>query len=198
MFHRGAPSKPNTSDPYIALKARSNLDLEAVATAGVHIRPCNDLVNVANHCTIVSGQRYESRARLLELLVCSIERKRQGARGEIGESELGEHLSLIFHLKGRGLVILAPYIGNSVTAMLHYLQQRFGAKRIHAIVGGFTDKYCSSCSVDRVVNRLASVAPQYMAPTSQAGPVLRKLLERRLSGRVLPASTRILDLGGSP
>jgi 7,8-dihydropterin-6-yl-methyl-4-(beta-D-ribofuranosyl)aminobenzene 5'-phosphate synthase len=97
--------------------------------------------------------------------------------------------SLVFSLKGKGLVILTGCAHAGVINTIRYAQKVTGIEKVHAVIGGF---HLGGANIDAVVSptidELKKIAPEYIIPCHCTGRTAIMAMERELPGFILSMS----------
>jgi 7,8-dihydropterin-6-yl-methyl-4-(beta-D-ribofuranosyl)aminobenzene 5'-phosphate synthase len=97
--------------------------------------------------------------------------------------------SLVFSLKGKGLVILTGCAHAGIINTIRHAQKVTGVEKVHVVIGGF---HLGGANMDAVVsptiNELKQIAPEYIIPCHCTGRTAMMAMERELPGFVLSMS----------
>jgi 7,8-dihydropterin-6-yl-methyl-4-(beta-D-ribofuranosyl)aminobenzene 5'-phosphate synthase len=93
--------------------------------------------------------------------------------------------ALVYHLRGKGLVVLTACGHAGVVNTVLHAREVTGIDRVHAVIGGF---HLSGAPADRIaatVEGLAAVCPDVIVPMHCTGMATIEALGRRMPGRVI-------------
>ena len=93
--------------------------------------------------------------------------------------------SLVYHLKGKGLVVLTACGHAGVVNTVLHAREATGVDKVHAIIGGFHLSGAPDERIEQTVEGLASFDPDVIIPMHCTGISTTAALQRRLPGRVL-------------
>jgi 7,8-dihydropterin-6-yl-methyl-4-(beta-D-ribofuranosyl)aminobenzene 5'-phosphate synthase len=93
--------------------------------------------------------------------------------------------ALVYHLKGKGLVVLTACGHAGVVNTVLHAQEATGVDKVHAIIGGFHLSAAPAERIAQTVEGLAAFDPELIVPMHCTGIDTIEALERRLPGRVI-------------
>ena len=93
--------------------------------------------------------------------------------------------ALVYHLKGKGLVVLTACGHAGVVNTVLHAQEVTGVDRVHAVVGGFHLSGATAERIARTVDGLAELDPDLIIPMHCTGMATIEALRSRLPGRVI-------------
>lgn len=107
---------------------------------------------------------------------------------DVIDTFIGEQ-ALIYHLRGKGLIVLTGCAHAGVVNTVRHARTITGVDKVHAIVGGF---HLSGAAPERIapaVEDLAACDPDFVVPMHCTGIPAMHALTERLPGRVIYNST---------
>jgi len=93
--------------------------------------------------------------------------------------------ALVYHLKGKGLVVLTACGHAGIVNTVMHARETTGVDNIHAIVGGFHLSAAPTERIAQTVEGLAGFDPDLIVPMHCTGIDTIQALEQRLPGRVI-------------
>jgi 7,8-dihydropterin-6-yl-methyl-4-(beta-D-ribofuranosyl)aminobenzene 5'-phosphate synthase len=106
--------------------------------------------------------------------------------------------SLIVHMRGRGLVIIAGCAHSGIINTTRQAQRITGISRVHAIIGGFHLKNADDKRIDATTNELLRLKPDIIRPCHCTGPKAVRQFADAFKDRCKPLCVGdILELTGS-
>ena len=93
--------------------------------------------------------------------------------------------ALVYHLKGKGLVVLTACGHAGIVNTVLHAQEATGVDKVHAIIGGFHLSAAPAERIAQTVEGLAAFDPELIVPMHCTGIDTIEALERRLPGRVI-------------
>ncbi|MGE0799058.1 MAG: MBL fold metallo-hydrolase [Lautropia sp.] len=93
--------------------------------------------------------------------------------------------ALIYHLKGKGLVVLTACGHAGVVNTVLHAQTVTGVDKVHAVIGGFHLSGAAPERIARTVDGLAAVDPDLIIPMHCTGMATIEALRAKLPGRVV-------------
>ncbi len=91
-------------------------------------------------------------------------------RGDKIEPDLfmGEQ-SLVFHLKGKGLVVVSSCAHAGIVNTVKHAQKMTGIEKVHAVIGGFHLTGARPEIIQRTITDMKAIAPEYIVPMHCTG-----------------------------
>lgn len=105
--------------------------------------------------------------------------------GQEEQDELSGEQALIYHLRGKGLVVLTACGHAGVVNTVLHAREVTGIAEIHAVIGGFHLSGASAERIGQTVEGLADLDPDVIVPMHCTGLATIEALQQRLPGRVL-------------
>lgn len=106
--------------------------------------------------------------------------------GETKQDLIDDDSAVVFHIAGRGLVILSGCAHSGIVNTVKHAQAVTGIDRICAIIGGF---HLSGADMDHVikptVNELKALNPEYIVPTHCTGRLAVQYIEKQMPNQFL-------------
>lgn len=99
--------------------------------------------------------------------------------------ELPGEQALVYHLRGKGLVVLTACGHAGVVNTVLHAMETTGIDRVHAIIGGFHLSGAPAERIAQTVEGLAACNPDLIVPMHCSGIAMIEQLQRRLPGRVI-------------
>lgn len=93
--------------------------------------------------------------------------------------------ALVYHLKGKGLVVLTACGHAGIVNTVLHAREVTGVEKIHAIVGGFHLSAAPTERIAQTVDGLAAFDPDLIVPMHCTGIDTIEALERRMPGRII-------------
>jgi 7,8-dihydropterin-6-yl-methyl-4-(beta-D-ribofuranosyl)aminobenzene 5'-phosphate synthase len=94
--------------------------------------------------------------------------------------------SIVFHVEGKGLVVLAGCAHAGIVNTVQYARRISGVDRVHAVLGGFHLGRTGEEDVERTVDAIAEMAPEVVVPSHCTGfEAMRRFAERMPDAFVL-------------
>jgi 7,8-dihydropterin-6-yl-methyl-4-(beta-D-ribofuranosyl)aminobenzene 5'-phosphate synthase len=103
---------------------------------------------------------------------------------EVEDSMPGEQ-ALVYHLRGKGLVVLTACGHAGVVNTLLHAQEVTGIDKIHAVIGGFHLSGASAERIGQTVEGLAELDPDLVVPMHCTGLATIEALQQRFPERVI-------------
>ncbi|MFZ5569405.1 MAG: MBL fold metallo-hydrolase [Thermodesulfobacteriota bacterium] len=107
-------------------------------------------------------------------------------QGEAKPDPIEDDSALVFHVAGRGLVILSGCAHSGIVNTVHQARSVTGVDRICAVIGGF---HLSGADMDRVVKptveALKALQPEYVVPTHCTGRSAVHYIETQMPDQFL-------------
>jgi len=117
-----------------------------------------------------------------------------GMMAEIGGKLVEDPLilddqSLILHVKGKGLVIVAGCAHAGIINTLRYARELTGVRRIHAVLGGFhLSGKQGELALEPTIRDLKKIGPKVVIPSHCTGWKAINRIQQRMPGRFILAS----------
>ena len=151
------------------------LSREKVTTLGLEVReiskPTAILPGVLLTGEVPRVIPYEQGSPLMEI-------EREGAREK---DQFPGELSLIFHLAGRGLVVVSACAHAGIVNTVRWAGELTGVERVHAVLGGFHLSGAPEEKVNKTVEALQEFNPDLIVPMHCTGFAATKLLSERMA-----------------
>lgn len=93
--------------------------------------------------------------------------------------------ALIYHLRGKGLIVLTACGHAGVVNTVLHAREVTGVSRVHAVIGGFHLSGASPERIAQAVEGLAELDPDLIIPMHCTGMATIEALRARLPGRVI-------------
>lgn len=93
--------------------------------------------------------------------------------------------ALVYHLRGKGLVVLTACGHAGVVNTVLHAQEVTGVDKVHAVVGGFHLSGASKERIAQTVEGLASINPDLIIPMHCTGMATIDALSERMPARIL-------------
>lgn len=93
--------------------------------------------------------------------------------------------ALVYHLKGKGLVVLTACGHAGIVNTVMHAREVTGVDKIHAIVGGFHLSAAPAARIAQTVEGLAEFDPDLIVPMHCTGIDTIEALQRRMPGKVI-------------
>jgi 7,8-dihydropterin-6-yl-methyl-4-(beta-D-ribofuranosyl)aminobenzene 5'-phosphate synthase len=93
--------------------------------------------------------------------------------------------ALVFHLRGRGLVILTGCAHAGIINTITYAREITGIERIHAVMGGFHLSGGCATATAPTIAALKKIAPDYVIPAHCTGRAAGLAIEQAMPGQFL-------------
>ena len=101
------------------------------------------------------------------------------------EDNLDGEQALIYHLRGKGLVVLTACGHAGVVNTVMHAQEVTGVDKVHAVIGGFHLSGAPPARIAQTVEGLAALDPDLIVPMHCTGIATIEMLQRRLPNRVI-------------
>lgn len=98
-------------------------------------------------------------------------------------------IATVYHLKGRGLVVLTSCSHRGVLNIVKRAQEISGVRKVHAVLGGFHLAPYPDDYVRNVIASLKEIDPDYVVPMHCTGEPFWDLARHDMPGKVLRAYT---------
>lgn len=116
-------------------------------------------------------------------------------RGDKIESDLftGEQ-SLVFHVKGKGLVVVSSCAHAGIVNTVKHAQKMTGIEKVHAVIGGFHLSGARPEIIQRTIADIKAIAPEYIVPMHCTGFEAVTAFQREMPGQFIinTAGTRYI------
>ncbi|MDA1089410.1 MAG: MBL fold metallo-hydrolase [Proteobacteria bacterium] len=99
--------------------------------------------------------------------------------------EMPGEQALIYKLDGKGLVVLTACCHAGIVNTVRHAQEVTGVEDVHAILGGFHLTGASDERVEKTVDDLAALDPDFIVPMHCTGLAAIDVLKTRLGDRIL-------------
>lgn len=93
--------------------------------------------------------------------------------------------ALVYHLKGKGLVVLTACGHAGVVNTVLHAREVTGVQKVHAVIGGFHLSGAAPARIAQAVEGLAELDPDLIIPMHCTGMATIEALRARLPGRVI-------------
>jgi len=99
--------------------------------------------------------------------------------GRFLPDDLEDDQSIVLHVEGKGLVIVAGCAHAGIVNTVRYARRISGIERVHAVLGGFHLGRAAEEDIERTVDAIAEIAPATIVPSHCTGfPAMRRFAER--------------------
>jgi 7,8-dihydropterin-6-yl-methyl-4-(beta-D-ribofuranosyl)aminobenzene 5'-phosphate synthase len=103
--------------------------------------------------------------------------------------DFAHELATCFHVKGRGLVVLASCGHRGVVNSVHRAMEISGVRKVHAVVGGFHLAPHKEEYVRETVTALQGLNPDYVIPMHCTGEVFLDIVQKEMPGKFIRSYT---------
>jgi 7,8-dihydropterin-6-yl-methyl-4-(beta-D-ribofuranosyl)aminobenzene 5'-phosphate synthase len=106
---------------------------------------------------------------------------------------MGEQ-SLVFDLKGKGLVVVSSCAHAGIVNTVKYAQKMTGIGKVHAVIGGFHLSGAKPEVIQRTIADVKAIAPEYIVPMHCTGFEAITTFQREMPGQFIinTAGTRYI------
>jgi 7,8-dihydropterin-6-yl-methyl-4-(beta-D-ribofuranosyl)aminobenzene 5'-phosphate synthase len=176
------------------------IDREGLKAAGLALVEAEAPRIVADHAFTTGQTPLESFEKVLSPSAMTV-----GVKGGFGcyaakmpEDERGEapiadkfrhELATVYHLKGRGLVVLTSCSHRGVVNIVKRAQIVSGVSKVHAVLGGFHLAPYKEDYIGQVIAGLKEIDPDYIVPMHCTGEPFWDLARAAMPGKLLRAFT---------
>jgi len=93
--------------------------------------------------------------------------------------DLEEDQSIVLHLEGKGLVVVAGCAHSGIVNTVRHAQAISGVETVHAVLGGFHLGRADEADIERTVDAIAEMKPAMIVPSHCTGfDAMRRFAER--------------------
>jgi 7,8-dihydropterin-6-yl-methyl-4-(beta-D-ribofuranosyl)aminobenzene 5'-phosphate synthase len=89
--------------------------------------------------------------------------------GQIVVDDFKGEQGLVFHVKGKGLVVLSSCAHVGIVNTVMHAQKITGVEKVHAVMGGFHLMTAKKPLVDRTIAEIKQIAPDFIVPMHCSG-----------------------------
>lgn len=150
-------------------------DFDEIVESGVALRKSTEPLDLLDGKALFLGEIPS---------VCPFEEGMQSAFFNDGDVEqkdaIEDDSSLVFHLRGKGLIIVSGCAHAGIVNTIAYARDVTGVERVHAVMGGFHLGSCSAAVVEQTITALKMFAPEYVIPAHCTGREATLAIEKEL------------------
>lgn len=150
------------------------------------VEACNVGVVKVREPQLLSGQAMLSgeivRRTDYEVMPPSMRVERDGV--DTHDELMGEQ-SIVYHVRGKGLVVLTACGHAGVVNTVMHAREVTGVEKVHAVIGGFHLSGAPSDKIERTVDDLLSFDPDYVVPMHCTGIETIERLSQRAPEKVI-------------
>lgn len=177
------------------------LSRRAIKDAGVRVLYAGEPSLVADHgistgwIGLVSFEKPAQPSRMRVGMLpdgsgCAPERLPEEKRSvEMLPDDFQHEHALVFHVRGKGLVVLTSCGHRGVVNSVRAAMKVSGISKIHAVLGGFHLAPMPTDYVRQTVVALKELEPDVVIPMHCSGPAFYEIAKQEMPGRVLLSST---------
>jgi 7,8-dihydropterin-6-yl-methyl-4-(beta-D-ribofuranosyl)aminobenzene 5'-phosphate synthase len=105
--------------------------------------------------------------------------------GEIQRDHFAGEQSLVFDLKGKGLVLVSSCAHAGIVNTIKHAQKMTGAEKVHAVIGGFHLSGARPEVIQRTIADIKAISPEYIAPMHCTGFEAVAAFQQEMPGQVI-------------
>jgi 7,8-dihydropterin-6-yl-methyl-4-(beta-D-ribofuranosyl)aminobenzene 5'-phosphate synthase len=105
--------------------------------------------------------------------------------GEIQRDHFAGEQSLVFDLKGKGLVLVSSCAHAGIVNTIKHAQKMTGAEKVHAVIGGFHLSGARPEVIQRTIADIKAISPEYIVPMHCTGFEAVAAFQQEMPGQVI-------------